>query len=141
MATEYRETKNFKPEELEDLFLSVNWESGKYPNRLAEAMKNSSAVISAWDEGKLVGLVRSLDDGVCTAFIHYLLVRPQYRKDHIGGTLMKKILSRYADYMYVKIMPSDKALIPFYRKFGFEQYDNYCSLEIKRLGTIKDIIL
>ena len=97
-------------------------------------MKQSSLVISAWDHDRLVGLVRSLDDGETVAFIHYLLVNPAYQKQHIGAELMKRLLCHYEDLLYVKVMPSDPAIIPFYEKFGFVRYDNYRALEIKRLG-------
>lgn len=63
MAITYRETKSFQPQQLERLFLSVNWESGNYPDRLVRAMENSTHVVSAWDGERLVGLVRALDDG------------------------------------------------------------------------------
>ena len=63
MAIEYKETKEFEPKDLERLFLSVNWESGKHPDKLSRAFINSSHVVSAWDKDRLVGLVRALDDG------------------------------------------------------------------------------
>lgn len=129
----YKETKDFTPAELQRLFLSVHWESGRYPEKLARAMKNSTRVISAWDGEKLVGLVRALDDGETAAFIHYLLVDPAYQKAHIGSGLMNRLLAAYEDMLYVKIMPSDPKTVPFYEKFGFRQYDNYCAMEIKRL--------
>ncbi len=131
MIITYKETKNFLKEELEQLFLSVHWESGKYPERLVIAMKNSSHVISAWNGDKLIGLVRGLDDGVTVAFIHYLLVNPNYQNLHIGSELMKQILDKYKNMLYVKVMPSDYKTIPFYEKFGFVQYENYSALEIK----------
>lgn len=133
MEIQYKEQKEFTPGELEELFLSVGWESGNYPERLVRAMKQSSLVISAWDNDRLVGLVRSLDDGETVAFIHYLLVNPAYQKLHIGAELMKRLLCCYEDLLYVKVMPSDPATIPFYEKFGFVRYDNYSALEIKRL--------
>ncbi|MDO5516975.1 MAG: GNAT family N-acetyltransferase, partial [Clostridium sp.] len=92
MNIEYKETKEFKAEELQDLFLSVNWKSGKYPDKLVKAMKNSSHVIAAYDNDKLVGLVRSLDDGETVAFIHYLLINPSYQDFHIGTELMTRLL-------------------------------------------------
>ena len=49
-----KEIKEFSKKELEELFLSVNWDSGKYPEKLAIVMKNSSNVISAWDNEKLI---------------------------------------------------------------------------------------
>ncbi len=50
----YKEIKEFSKKELEELFLSVNWDSGKYHEKLAIVMKNSSNVISAWDNEKLI---------------------------------------------------------------------------------------
>ncbi len=133
MAITYRETREFTAGEIKRLFLSVNWESGRYPDRIVRGLRKSSAVISAWDGDKLVGLVRGLDDGETVAFLHYLLVDPAYQGQQIGRALMERILEKYRNFLYVKIMPSDPKTIPFYRKFGFEQYENYCAMEIKRL--------
>lgn len=44
-------------------------------------MRNSTHVISAWDGDRLIGLVRSLDDGATIAFLHYVLVDPSTRAD------------------------------------------------------------
>ncbi len=63
MNIKYKKSKVFTVEELQGLFLSVEWESGNYPEKLVRAMQNSSHVISAWDGDKLIGLVRALDDG------------------------------------------------------------------------------
>lgn len=54
MEVEYKETKEFQPKELEELFLSVNWDSRKYPDKLVKAMKNSSHVISAWYDKNMI---------------------------------------------------------------------------------------
>ncbi|MEK4882263.1 MULTISPECIES: hypothetical protein [Paenibacillus] len=40
---------------LQELFLSVEWESGKYPNELLQAIGESHSVVTAWEGGKLVG--------------------------------------------------------------------------------------
>lgn len=131
--------KNFTVTQLKELFESVQWESAAYPHRLKRGMKHSSYVLSAWDDEKLIVLVRCLDDGTSAAFIHYLLVRPDYQKYHVGSTLMEKMMKHYQDYLYVKVMPSGDHLVPFYQKFGFEQDGIYCAMEVKRIGTLKDI--
>lgn len=133
MNITYKETKEFAKEQLEDLFLSVNWQSGKYPDKLVAGMKNSSHVISAWDNERLIGLARGLDDGVTVAFVHYLLVNPEYQKYHIGTELLNRLLKKFENHLYVKIMPSDPNTIRFYEKFGFRQYDNYSAMVISRL--------
>ena len=75
----YRDTKDLNENDLKDLFLSVNWSSGHYPEKLALAMKNSGSVFTAWDGDRLIGLINALDDGIMTAYIHYLLVDPDYQ--------------------------------------------------------------
>lgn len=128
MSITYKRIKEFSATELQRLFLSVNWESGNYPEKLVRAMHNSSQVISAWDGEKLIGLVRTLDDGETIAFLHYLLVDPAYQGRHIGDELMKQIMSSYQNLLYVKVIPSDPKTIPFYERYGFRQYDNYSAM-------------
>lgn len=130
---QYRETKDFKPEDIKELFLSVKWESGRYPEKIVQGLRNSTAVISAWDGERLVGLIRALDDGATVGFIHYLVVHPDYQGCHVGRALMERLLDRYKDLLYIKIMPSDPKTIPFYEQFGFRVYENYCAMQIKRM--------
>ena len=65
MYIEYKDTQDFSCEELEDLFLSVDWSSGHYPDKLVIAMKNFKTIYSAWDEGKLIGMICAMDDHEC----------------------------------------------------------------------------
>ena len=71
----YTEEKKFTKEQVQQLFLSVNWISGNYPERLYKALMNSSTVLTVWDDEKLVGLTRVLDDNEMLAQIHYVLER------------------------------------------------------------------
>ena len=66
MEIKYSDTKIFSERQLQDLFLSVEWSSGKYPEKLALAMKGYDTVYSAWDGEKLVGMVCAMDDGAMT---------------------------------------------------------------------------
>ena len=74
MEIKYTQDKIFTMEQVESLFLSVGWVSGQYPKRLYKALLNSSTVITAWDNDRLVGLVRLLDDSEMVAYMHYVLV-------------------------------------------------------------------
>lgn len=74
MNITYKEIHDFSSEELERLFLSVEWSSGHFPDKLVVAMKNFKTVFSAWDEDKLIGLISTMDDGIMNAYVHYLLV-------------------------------------------------------------------
>lgn len=76
MTITYTEEKSFTPQQVADLFLSVRWVVGKYPDRLHKALMNSSRVISAWDGDRLVGLIRVMDDSelVCSSSIRYWFI-------------------------------------------------------------------
>ena len=88
---EYKEIKKFTREEIEALFLSVEWSSGHFPDKLVVAMENFRTVYSAWDGDRLVGLVCAMDDGIMNAYVHYLLVHPDYHKMKIGRTLVEMV--------------------------------------------------
>ena len=87
----YTEEKIFTMEQVEQLFLSVNWISGKFPERLYKALMNSSTVYTVWDDDRLVGLTRVLDDTEMLAQIHYVLVHPDYQGQGIAGKMMEYI--------------------------------------------------
>ena len=133
MNIEYKETKNFTEKEIEELFLSVKWLSGKYPSRLIKSLKSSSFVVTAWDGNKLVGLIRALDDGEMVVFLHYLLVHPDYQGNGIAAHLLDTIKEKYKDYLYINIMPDERQNITFYQKHGFTLLEDGAAMQIRHL--------
>ena len=130
----YKDTKDFRSHELQDLFLSVKWLSGNYPDKLAVAMKNSDAVFSAWDGDKLVGLINVLDDSIMTAYIHYLLVNPKYQGQGIGKELLRLIKEKYKDYLRIVLIAHDTA-IDFYEKCGYTICGGKTPMNVTSLWT------
>lgn len=130
----YKDTHDFKAEELQDLFLSVEWSSGHFPDKLVIAMKHFETVYTAWDGDKLVGLVCAMDDSVMTAYIHYMLVRPEYHKMGIGKTLLEKMKVHYKDYLRIVLVAYDKEL-GFYEHCGFEKAKDDSAMFITSLWT------
>lgn len=133
----YTEEKNFTKEQVQQLFLSVNWVSGNYPERLYKALMNSSTVLTVWDDDRLVGLARVLDDTEMLAQIHYVLVHPDYQGKGIAGNMIERIKEKYKDYMYLDGMPDDKANVPFYEKHGFSVMENGAAIQICNYGEEK----
>ena len=119
MSITYTTSRSFTQSDLQDLFLSVSWSSGHFPEKLFAAMKNYETVISAWDGGRLVGLAAAMDDGVMTAYVHYLLVRPEYQRRGIGRRLVELTKDRYRDYLRLMLLSYDAA-VPFYESCGFK---------------------
>jgi Acetyltransferase (GNAT) family. len=125
----YRDIRDFDAGRLQALFLSVGWSSGHFPEKLAAALKNYGSVLSAWDEDKLVGLVSAMDDGVMTAYIHYMLVDPAYQKRGIGAELLRMTKEHYKDYLRVLLVAYDKEM-RFYEHCGFKAGQGKTVMEI-----------
>ena len=116
----YRDTKEFSESDLGRLFLSVNWESGKYPEKLQTAMRNYGSVFSAWDGDRLVGLVSVMDDGIMNSYIQYVLVDPEFQGQGIGKHLLAMVKERYADFMRTVIVAYNNR-VSFYETCGFSR--------------------
>ena len=126
----FTEEKIFTQEQVQQLFLSVQWVSGNYPERLYKALMHSSTVLTVWDDEKLVGLTRVLDDTAMLAQIHYVLVHPDYQGQGIAGKMIEYIKKKYKEFLYIEGMPEDKSNVPFYEKHGFSVMENGAAIQI-----------
>ena len=126
----YTEEKNFTQEQVQELFLSVGWVSGQYPQRLYKALMHSSTVLTAWYGDRLVGLIRALDDSEMLAQIHYVLVHPDYQGQGIAGELLERIKEKYRNYLYIEGMPEDESNVSFYEKHGFQRMEHGAAIQI-----------
>ena len=129
----YTEEKKFTQEQVQQLFLSVGWISGQYPERLYKALMYSSTVLTVWDADNLVGLARVLDDTEMLAQIHYVLVHPDYQGQGIAGKMIEQIKEKYKNFLYIEGMPEDKNNVPFYEKHGFSVMENGAAIQICHL--------
>lgn len=122
----YTEEKKFDNKSVVDLFSSVGWVSAQYPTRLYKALMHSSTVITAWDGDRLVGLVRVLDDSELVAYMHYVLVHPDYHGQGIAGTMVEMVKEKYKDYLYIELMPEERKNAAFYEKTWFSNHGRWC---------------
>ena len=116
----YLETRDFTKEQLQSLFKSVGWLSANYPDRLFKALSNCETVFTAWDNDKLIGLINAIDDGELTAYVHYLLVNPEYQGKGIAGKLIDMVKEKYKNYLYLILVAENPPLVEFYKKNGFD---------------------
>lgn len=91
---------------------------------------NSSTVLTVWDDERLVGLARVLDDTEMLAQIHYVLVHPDYQGCGIAGKMIEYINEKYKDFFYIEGMPEDKNNVPLYVKHGFSVMENGAAIQI-----------
>lgn len=130
----YKDIHNFYEKDLQELFLSVGWSSGHFPDKLVVAMKNFETVYTAWDNDKLIGLICAMDDGIMTAYIHYLLVNPDYQNLGIGKQLVDKMKIKYKNYLRIVIVAYNDE-VGFYESCGFKKADDASPMFITELWT------
>ena len=126
----YTEEKTFTQDQVQELFKSVGWISAEYPQRLHKALMNSQTVLTAWDGDRLVGLTRVLDDSELVAFVHYVLVHPEYQGQKIAGNMVEYIRDKYKDYLYIEGMPEDSKNVAFYERHGFHVMEGGTPIQI-----------
>ncbi len=134
---EYIEEKKFTVKQVQELFLSIGWVSGQYPTRLHKALMNSSTVISAWDNDKLVGLIRVLDDSELVAYMHYVLVHPDYQGQGIARNMVELVKEKYKDYLYIEVMPEERKNAAFYEKHGFQVMQDGVAMQLCNFANKK----
>ena len=83
---------------------------------------------------RLVGLVRVLDDTEMVAYMHYVLVDPEYQGHGIAGHLVGMVKERYRDYLYIEVMPEESKNATFYQKHGFSIMEDGAAMQIRNPG-------
>lgn len=124
--------KNFSKDELKKLFDS------SLPGKTLEQCQTlieKSTIIGAFDENTLIGIGRSLDDGVY-AFITDILVDANYRDKGIGTEIVKYVCQDLCT-RGIKIIhcSTSKNLIDFYKKSDFEYDENDITMYLKNFST------
>lgn len=110
-----------RPEQLEGFF--VGWPSPPSPERHLEVLTGSAHVVLAREEdGRVVGFVTAISDGVLSAYIPLLEVLPEYQGRGIGTQLMRRMLDKLGG-LYMVDLCCDAALEPFYRRLGLRVWD------------------
>ena len=70
--------------------------------------------------GTEIGWGGGLDDGGMTAFLHYLLVSPDYQHQGIASQLVGHAKEHYRFYFYINVMSEESCNATFYQRHGFE---------------------
>jgi len=111
----------FVEEDIRYLYLDAQWTNyTKDMPRLMKALKKSLMVVTAWEDDKLVGLIRVVGDGLTIIYIQDILVKRAYKRKGIGTALLRYVMDKYRD-VNQKVLLTDNTpeTRGFYEHNGF----------------------
>ena len=82
-------------------------------------LEGSQHRVLALADGRVVGFVTAISDGVLCAYIPLLEVLPAYQGQGIGSELVRRLLAEL-DGLYAIDLMCDVELQPFYEHLGFQ---------------------
>jgi GNAT superfamily N-acetyltransferase len=118
------EWKDLPIHQLHRLFMSAGWirepETPEMIQNFNLPFINSTLVVSAWHEERLVGVVRVLSDKMIRSIIYDLVVDPEYQSKGIGGELLKRCIQTYPKTEWT--VQTNNENVGYYLKNGFINY-------------------
>lgn len=129
MIITYNDTKKDLPvKQLHHLFFSAGWAGSEIiptPDILINfnvPFINSTLVISAWENERLIATVRVLSDKFIRSVIYDLVVDPEYQNKGIGKELVKRCIEHFPNTEW--LVQTEKHISGYYEKMGFKIYND-----------------
>jgi N-acetylglutamate synthase-like GNAT family acetyltransferase len=91
--------------------------------RIERMFANADLILSAWHEGKLIGVCRALTDFSYCCYLSDLAVVNSYQKQGIGRELIARVQASIGDEVALILLSSPEAM-EYYPKVGFEKIEN-----------------
>ena len=118
---EIREYRTYNEQEILSLYTSVGWTAyTDAPDTLRQGFEHSLLTLAAYENGQLVGLIRTVGDGYTIVFVQDILVFPEYQRRGIGTALLQAVLDRFSHVRQMELATDDTPkTIAFYKSLGF----------------------
>lgn len=128
----YSENKHVRAEDVSEVFRK----SGiKRPfddlNRIQRMIDHSDVMITAWDDGKMVGVARAITDYSYCCYLSDLAIDKEYQKQGIGKELVNRLQDIVGDECSI-ILISAPTATDYYPRIGFSKNDRAYSIARKR---------
>lgn len=125
MNIDIKREKNIDKEALGYLYNDAEWSAyTKDIEMLHQAVLQSYDVLTAWKGNQLVGLLRTISDGLTIVYIQDILVLKSHQNQGIGSKLIQMILETNQN-VRQKVLLTEEApdVRHFYEKNGFDSCD------------------
>ena len=113
--------KDLPSEQLRRLFMLAGWSDGLESSDQRKYFNipfiNSTLVISAWEDGRLIGAVRVLSDTIFRSVIYDLVIEPESQNKGIGRELVRRCIEHFPDSEW--LVETTEKTANFYERIGF----------------------
>ena len=118
---EIKEYRNYNKEEILGLYTAAGWIAyTQNPEALRQGFERSLLVLAAYEENRLLGIIRAVGDGATIVFVQDILVYPEYRRKGVGTALLQAVLDRYQHVRQIELVTDNsEETVAFYRSMGF----------------------
>jgi N-acetylglutamate synthase-like GNAT family acetyltransferase len=100
-------------------------------DRIQRMLDNSNLIISAWDDGSLIGVCRALTDFSYCCFLSDLAVDRKYQHAGVGKEMLSRLRAEIGDEVSL-IIQAAAASMSYYPRLGFEKMENGFMIARKR---------
>lgn len=113
---EIREYRQYDEREILPLYASAGWTAyTDQPETLRRGFENSLLTLAAYEENRLIGVLRAVGDGQTIVFVQDLLILPEYQRRGVGTALLRELLARYPQVRQIELTADDSpSLLAFY---------------------------
>lgn len=129
----YRVENKYNCSGTEMYLLQQRVETVLHPDTNESNPEGYSVVSLYFDDLQDSCLQETMDDGVMTAYIHYLLVAPEYQHCGIGRRLVEIAKERYADYLKIVLIAYTHGT-GFYENCGFHAAHDSVAMYLTEMG-------
>ena len=118
-----KEYTKFNFDEIKKLYDAVGWTSYTDDmDALEKGYEKSLKVLAAYEDNKLLGIIRAVGDGFTVVFIQDILVFSEEQGKGIGKALIKAMLDLYPNVRQIQLTTDiDPKTIAFYKSVGFRE--------------------
>jgi GNAT superfamily N-acetyltransferase len=124
IAITYQVNMPVTTEEVIDVFRSAGLNRPvQDKDRIALMLQRADLTVTAWHEGQLVGIARSLTDYCYCCYLSDLAVRQEYQHQGIGKKLVDLTKQEVGDNTCLLLLAAPSAM-EYYPKIGMSAIDN-----------------
>ena len=136
MKIEIKIVKSADIEQLIALYKDAGWwkeeNDGTDPSFIQKIIEGSFCFAIAVIEDKIIGMGRSISDGVSDAYIQDVVVLRDFRGQGIGVKIMDEIIKflKSKNITWIGLIAEPNA-VSFYDRYGFSRMENYVPFLLK----------